>query len=94
MEDGDEEALGLWRRFREFTITSLGRTYDRLNIEFDVYGGESTVAKESMDAAVDNLREKNLLVEEKGSLLVDLTKYKLDKGIVRKGGEAAAGDDP
>ncbi len=87
MEDGDEESLGLWNRFRDFSIKKLEKTYARLNIHFDIYGGESVVKPESMEEAVDILEKKGLLCEEKGGVLVDLTKYKLDKAVVRKNGE-------
>jgi arginyl-tRNA synthetase len=88
MEDGDEEALGLWRRFRDFSIRKLEKTYARLNIHFDVYGGESVVRPESMEEALNILEQKGLLCEEKGGVLVDLTKHKLDKAVVKKNGES------
>lgn len=43
MEDGDEEALALWRRFREISIEKYKVSYSRLNVFFDEYPGESGV---------------------------------------------------
>lgn len=57
--------------------------YARLGVEFDVYSGESQVAK-PMDRALTRLREMNLLVESEGAILVDLTKQKLGKTLVQK----------
>jgi arginyl-tRNA synthetase len=49
--------------------------YEKLNIHFDVFWGESQVSTESMDRAIR-------VVQEKG-----LTKFKMDRAIVRKGGK-------
>lgn len=86
MEDGDPEALKIWKRFRELSIEKYIDTYARLNIKYDTYSGESQVSKESMKKALDLFHEKNLLHEDKGALLIDLTKFnkKLGKAIVQK----------
>lgn len=41
MEDGDEEALSLWRRFRALSIEKYQELYSHLNISFTDYLGES-----------------------------------------------------
>ncbi|KAI5455349.1 arginyl-tRNA synthetase [Naganishia albida] len=84
MEDGDEEALGLWRRFRDFSIQKLEQMYAKLNIHFDVYAGESLVSPESMKRQVDLLEEKNLLCTDRGAVLANLEEQKLGKVVVRK----------
>lgn len=88
MEDGDEAALATWRRFRDLSIERYKKTYSRLNIRYDVYGGESTVEKERMDRAVKQLEESGLSEESQGATVVDLTKdpktKKLGKALVRK----------
>lgn len=86
MEDGDEEALKIWKRFREFSIEKYIDTYARLNIKYDVYSGESQVSKESMLKAIDLFKEKGLTHEDRGAVLIDLTKFnkKLGKAIVQK----------
>ena len=86
MEDGDEEALKIWKRFRELSIEKYIATYARLNIKYDVYSGESQVSKESMNKALEIFKEKNLTHEDKGAVLIDLTKFnkKLGKTIVQK----------
>lgn len=45
MEDGDEASLATWRKFRDLSIVKYREVYARLNIEFDVYGGESQVGQ-------------------------------------------------
>ncbi|KAJ2960849.1 hypothetical protein NQZ79_g3825 [Umbelopsis isabellina] len=83
MEDGDEEALALWRRFRDLSIVKYKETYARLNIQYDVYSGESQVG-EGMRRALDMLKEMNLLEESDGAKIIDLSKYKLGSTIVTK----------
>ncbi|KAJ9124510.1 hypothetical protein QFC24_003301 [Naganishia onofrii] len=87
MEDGDAEALGLWKRFRDFSIIKLEKMYARLNIHFDVYAGESLVSPEAMKRQVDLLEEKKLLCTDRGAVLANLEEYKLGKVVVRKAGE-------
>jgi len=87
MEQGDEEALKLWKKFRELSITKYIDTYGRLNIKYDVYSGESQVSQKTMDMVMDQLHEKKLIHEDRGALLVDfkkLGKKKLGKVLVQK----------
>jgi arginyl-tRNA synthetase len=89
MEDGEEKALAQWTRFRDLSIVKLKEVYAKLNIHFDVYWGESQVTKESMDRAIRICEEKKLTCEDRGALLVDLVKFKMDKAIIRKAGTFA-----
>ena len=59
MEEGDEEALALWARFRDLSIEKYKENYARLNIEFAEYSGESKVKQETMDEAEKILAEKD-----------------------------------
>lgn len=86
MEDGDENAIALWKTFRELSIDRYISTYARLNIKYDVYGGESLVSQESMNKAFAELDAKKLIYEDKGAKLVDLKPFnkKLGKVLVEK----------
>ncbi|KAK8854571.1 arginine-tRNA ligase [Kwoniella newhampshirensis] len=84
MEDGEPKAIAQWSRFRDLSIEKLKVTYEKLNVHFDVYWGESQVSPESMERAVQIVQDKGLTCEDRGALLVDLTKFKMDKAIVRK----------
>lgn len=86
MEDGDEEALVLWRRFRDYSIEKYIDTYARLNIVYDKYAGESLVSKKKMKEVVQIFNEKGLIHEDRGAKLIDLTKFnkKLGKTLVEK----------
>ncbi|KAB8273832.1 hypothetical protein BDV30DRAFT_210121 [Aspergillus minisclerotigenes] len=90
MEDGNEEALGLWRRFRDLSIQKYRQTYARLNIDFDVYSGESQIKNESMTAAYETMEKAGVSEKSEGAVIVDFTKHgakKLGKAIIiRKDG--------
>ncbi|KAF2454055.1 hypothetical protein BDY21DRAFT_291811 [Lineolata rhizophorae] len=86
MVDGDKEALGTWKRFRDLSIERYKKTYARLNIQYDEYSGESQIKDESMDKAAKLMEEKGVSEVSDGAVLVDLTKYskKLGKALVKK----------
>ncbi|KAJ6155164.1 Arginine--tRNA ligase cytoplasmic [Penicillium chermesinum] len=90
MEDGDPDALALWRRFRELSIAKYKQTYARLNIDFDVYSGESQVKKESMENAYKAMEKAGVAESSEGAVIADFTKFgakKLGKAIIiRKDG--------
>ena len=86
MEDGDESALKNWRVWREMSVRKYEEEYDRLNVKFDVYTGESMVGKENMDLALEKLDEMGLVAETNGAKLVDLEEWKLGKAVIRKKG--------
>ncbi|KAJ4211102.1 arginyl-tRNA synthetase [Fusarium solani] len=91
MTDGDEEAVKLWRRFRDLSIVRYKKTYARLNIEYDVYSGESQVPESDMEEAAKVLAEKSLTEDADGAILIDFSKHvagkqgkSLEKVILRK----------
>ncbi|KAL4785420.1 hypothetical protein BJX76DRAFT_347056 [Aspergillus varians] len=90
MEDGDADALALWRRFRDLSISKYRQTYARLNIDFDVYSGESQIKQESMSTANAALEKSGVSEKSQGAVIVDFVKHgakKLGKAIiVRKDG--------
>jgi len=86
MENGDESALKNWRIWRELSIRKYIEEYARLNVQFDVYTGESEVKPEYLAQAFQKLEEKGLIADVDGAKLVDLEKYKLGKAVVRKRG--------
>ncbi|KAH9848770.1 arginyl-tRNA synthetase [Lenzites betulinus] len=84
MEDGDEEALKNWRVWRKLSVDKYAQEYAGLNVQFDVYTGESEVPQASMDKALKQLQELDLIEEDQGALRVNLEKHKLGKAVVRK----------
>lgn len=86
MEDGDEKALLMWKKFRELSIEKYIDTYSRLNIQYDVYSGESQVSQEKMNEVIELFNKKGLVHEDRGAKLIDLSKFnkKLGKCLVQK----------
>ncbi|OLL26307.1 Arginine--tRNA ligase, cytoplasmic [Neolecta irregularis DAH-3] len=84
MENGDESALSLWKRFRDYSIQRFKTNYARLNVHFDEYSGESQVSNESIDKAMKILDSKGLLVRDDGAVLIDFNDKKLGKAIITK----------
>ena len=75
MEEGDEEALALWKRFRYVSIGHYIKLYARLNVSFEEYSGESQVSPETMTEVEDMLKSKGISEESGRSWIVDLKKH-------------------
>ncbi|KAJ9653159.1 arginyl-tRNA synthetase [Neophaeococcomyces mojaviensis] len=87
MEDGDPEALALWKQFRDLSIDKYKKTYARLNIEFDVYSGESQVDTQKIDNVLASLKQQKIAEESEGAILIDFAKHgakKLNKAIIQR----------
>lgn len=83
LEDGDEEAVALWKWFREESLTEFNHIYKLLGIEFDSYNGEAFY-NDKMDEVLDLLEEKHILTVDNGATIVDLEKYNLNPALIRK----------
>ncbi len=83
LENGDKEAEALWKRFRDLSLKEFDRVYDILGVKFDSYAGEAFY-NDKMDAVIDMLKEKNLLVESNGAQVVMLDDYNMPPCIVLK----------
>lgn len=83
LENGDEEAKDLWQWFRDESLKEFSRVYKLLDIEFDSYVGESFYS-DKMPAVIEELKEKNLLVESDGAMIVNLEDSKLPPALIQK----------
>ncbi|KAI3643375.1 hypothetical protein MP228_012930 [Amoeboaphelidium protococcarum] len=83
MEDGDEKALALWRRFRALSIEKYKQIYARLNIEFDIYSGESMYSTEMQDVLAE-MKSLQLLQESDGAQIIDLKKFNMGAAVIQK----------
>jgi len=81
MQNGDTEALALWKWFCDLSMKEYMETYKRLGIQFDLYRGESYY-NDKMDAVVDELREKGLMVKSEGAMIVDLSEYDMPPCLI------------
>ncbi|MCH5163133.1 MAG: arginine--tRNA ligase [Clostridiales bacterium] len=71
IESGDPYAVGLFERFKSITLEQAKKVYDRLNIEFDSYLGESFYV-DKVAPVEDKLKAKNLLKISDGAEIVEL----------------------
>lgn len=83
LEDGDEEAVSLWKKFRESSLKEFQKVYDRLGVKFDSYNGEAFY-NDKMDVVVQELKDKNLLTESNGAQVVNLDEYNMPPCIILK----------
>ena len=71
IEEGDGYARGLFDKFKSITLEQAKKVYDRLNIEFDSYLGESFYV-DKVAAVEDKLKAKNLLKISDGAEIVEV----------------------
>jgi len=71
MEAGDDEAVALWKEFRETSIRDFKKVYARLGIEFQHYEGESRY-QGKMDAVIEQIAQTVGTRESEGALIVDM----------------------
>ena len=83
IEDGDQEALSIFNRFKEMTLRDAQKVYDLLGVTFDSYAGESFY-NDKMGRVIDELTEKKLLVESDGAKIVDLSAYNMPPCLILK----------
>ena len=81
IENGDKEANELFVFFKDLTLKEVSKTYEKLNITFDSYNGESFY-NDKMDIVVKELEEKGLLVESEGAKVVMLDEYNMPPCII------------
>ena len=83
MEKEDKEALEIWQWFKDISLEEYKGTYKLLNMEFDSYHGESFY-RDKTGAVVEELKEKNLLVESDGAYIVPLEDYNMAPCLIMK----------
>lgn len=83
IEDGDKEANELFCWFKELTLQEVQKIYDRLNVKFDSYAGESFY-NDKMQPIIDELKEKGLLKISDGAAIVDLEAYGMPPCLILK----------
>lgn len=87
LEEGDKEATGLWKKFRDYSLQEFDRVYEMLDIGFDSYPGESFY-NEFMDQTIDEIKAKGLAEMSQDALIVDLEQYNLPPCLLKKKDEA------
>ena len=83
MEQGNEEALEIWRWFVDISLVEYRRIYELLGMEFDHFTGESFYRDKTQEV-VDMLEEKKLLVLSDGAYIVPLDEYDMAPCLIMK----------
>ena len=83
LEDGEKEETELWNTFRELSLKEFQKVYDVLGVKFDSMAGESFYS-DKMDAVVEEIEGKGLLVTSNGAKVVMLDEYNMPPCIIRK----------
>ncbi|MCI5972537.1 MAG: arginine--tRNA ligase [Anaerococcus sp.] len=89
LESGEEEATRLWKHFKDISFNEFDRVYKMLDIDFDNYNGES-YHSEFIPAVLEELKDKDLLVESDGAYIVDLSEFDLPPAIIIKSNGSSA----
>lgn len=83
LESGNQEALALWKWFVEISLEEYEKIYNTLNVSFDSYNGESFY-NDKMGPVVDQLKEKGLLEEDQGAMIVNLDEDDMPPCLILK----------
>ena len=83
LEDGDEEARELWQWFRDESLSEFSRIYDLLEVTFESLNGEAFY-NDKMDAVIDILNDKKLLVKSDGAEVVRLDDEDMPPCLIKK----------
>lgn len=83
LEDGDKEAVELWKKFTDLSLKEFQSVYDLLGVKFDSYAGESFY-NDKMDVIVEEIKNKGLLTESNGAQVVNLEEYNMPPCIILK----------
>ncbi len=92
LQNGDRAFTAIWRHILSVSVADLKKNYEKLDVSFDLWKGESDVQK-YIPALIDDLINKNLAYESKGALVVDVAKeddkIEMPPCLVRKSDGAA-----
>ena len=83
LEEGDKEALKLWKEFRELSLREFKKIYDLLNVNFESYAGEAFY-NDKLNDAIKILQKRGIVTESEGALIVDLTQYGMPPLLLKK----------
>lgn len=80
LEDGNTKLKSQWKIIRDFTISELEKTYERLGVRFDHFHGEAMYTNEHNREIIDKLENENLFEELKDGRKAIRVPIKLKSG--------------
>lgn len=75
LQEGNKCHTVLWEKFKQISIQEIKRVFKRLDIQPDVWYGESQVHQRCL-AIVDRLKEKEILIYDDGAYIIPLGESK------------------
>lgn len=83
LEDGDKEALTLWKMFYNYSVKDFNRLYKILDVRFDIISGEKEFSKAGQEI-VEHALEMGVAKESDGAIVIELGKFGLPDMLIRK----------
>ena len=83
LQNGDPENTALWQKFVAVTKSELDKVYERLDVRFDTWYGESFY-NPLLPGVVELLKQKNLVREDQGALCVFFNELEQAPADLRK----------
>ena len=80
LQEGDRGLRALWNKIIEVSVADMKKNYANLDVDFDLWWGESTV-HDAIPGMVADMKEKGLAYESNGALVVDVAKESDTKEI-------------
>lgn len=92
LQNGRPGYRALWKKIMEISVADLGRNYERLDVSFDLWKGESDV-QPYIPGLLEDLTARGIAREDDGALIVDVAlpedKKEMPPCIIRKSDGAA-----
>lgn len=83
IEKGDKEALELFEYFKKITLEEVKAIYDRLDIRFESWDGESFF-NDKMQPILEELRKRGVTKISDGAEIIDLSEYDMPPCLLVK----------
>ncbi len=88
LQNGDPVYNLLWKEIIKVSVADIKNNYDKLNVYFDYWLGESSIADEYIPELMEILESKNLMHESDGAMVVDVAeegdKIDVPPAIIKK----------
>ena len=73
LQDGDRGYRALWHHILNVSVSDLKKNYKNLNVDFDLWWGESTV-HDIIPSMVEYFKDNGYAHESQGALVIDVTR--------------------
>lgn len=88
LQNGDPVYNLLWQEIIKVSVADIKQNYDKLNVSFDYWLGESSIADKYIPELMEILEEKKLMHESDGAMVVDVAeegdKIEVPPTIIKK----------